>query len=89
MVEVVELGREALRDVGVAELLADHRGVLAFGQGIVVGAPGVGLGEVSDMQLVEQGGDLVVDVFGAVIGVEALVGKDPPAVFSIIARWYR
>ena len=60
-----DLGREALRDVVVAEPAADHVGVLAFSEGIVVGVPRPGLGEALDAQLVEQRGDAVVDVLAA------------------------
>ena len=60
-----DLGREALRDVVVAEPAADHVGVLAFSEGIVVGVPRPGLREALDAQLVEQRGDAVVDVLAA------------------------
>ena len=69
--EAVDLGREAPRDVVVAEPLADHIGVLALDQRVVVGMPGPGLGEPPDAQLLEERGDPVVDVFAAVVGVEA------------------
>ena len=42
---------------------------------LVVGAPGSRLGELADMEFVEQVGDLVVDVFGTVVGVKALDDK--------------
>ena len=54
--EAVDERREAPRDVGVAEPLADDAGVLALGQGVVVGMPGAGLGELG-VQLGEQRGD--------------------------------
>ena len=75
VVEVVDRWREAPGDVGVAEVFAYHGGVLALGQGVVVGAPGPGLGELADVEFVEQVGDLVVDVFGTVVGVKALDDK--------------
>ena len=58
-------GREALRDVVVAEEPAHNAGVLALDEGVVGGAPRARLGEVPDVQLVEQRGHLVVDVLGA------------------------
>ena len=51
-VKGVDLPREALRDVGVAEPLPHHRCVLALRQGVVVGAPGARFGELPDVQLV-------------------------------------
>ena len=62
--------------MAVAEVFADHGGVFAFHQGVVIGMPRSELSELPDVQFVQQRGDLVVDVFGAVvIGVEALDGK--------------
>ena len=46
--------------MAVAEVFA-HNGAF-FHQGIVVGVPGAGLSELTDMELVEQPGDLAVDV---------------------------
>ena len=83
---VVEVGRELIEqkraddsgvtagDMAVAQVLAHDRTVLAFDQGIVVGAPGARLGEL-DAQLFEQSGNAVIDVFGAVITVEAAQEK--------------
>ena len=62
---------EVTGDVGVAEPLADHAAVLALDQGVVVGVAGAGLGELTDVELGEQCRDAVVDVLGAVVGVEA------------------
>ena len=72
MVAGVEPRGESPWDVGVAEGLAHYGGVFALGPGVVVGAPGSRLGERADVELVQQCGDLVVDVFGAVVGVKAL-----------------
>ena len=69
--EAIDVVGEAPRDMVVAEPLAHHVGVLALDQGVVVRAPGAGLGEALDAQLVEQPGDAVVDVLAAVVGVEA------------------
>ena len=67
---------EVTRDVGVAEPLADHAAVLALDQGVVVGVAGAGLGELTGVELGEQCRDAVVDVLGAVVGVEAFdLGK--------------
>ena len=73
--EAVDLGREALRDVVVAEPFADHVGVLALDERVVVEMTGAGLGEPLDAQLVEELGDAVVDVLAAVVGVEAEDGE--------------
>lgn len=50
--------------------LADDGSVLGFDEGLVAGASGAGLGELADVELVEQPGDAVVDVLGAFVGVE-------------------
>ena len=68
--ERVDERREALRDVVVAEEPAHDVGVLALDEGVVGGAPRTRLGEVPDVQLVEQRGHGVVDVLGVVVGVE-------------------
>ena len=68
-VERVQWTGPASRDVGMAEQLAHHVAVLAFHQGIVVAVPGAGLGEFN-AQLLQQPGDLFVDVLRAVVGVE-------------------
>ena len=62
--------RVAPGDVDVAEPAAHDVGVLALDEGVVVGVPGAGLGELG-VQLGEQAGDLAVDVLGAVVRVEA------------------
>ena len=46
-------------------------GVLALDQSVVVGVPGARLGELADMELVQECGDAAVDVLRAVVGVEA------------------
>ena len=73
--EAVDLPGEATGDVGVAEVLAHHRAVLGLDQGVVVGFSSPGLGERLDVEFFEQGGDPVVDVLRAIVGVEALDGK--------------
>ena len=54
----------------MAEPLADDTGILALYEGIIVATASAGLGEVSDVQLVEQFGNVVIDIFATVIGVE-------------------
>jgi len=56
--------------MAVAKLLAHDRGVLAFRQGIVIAVAGARFGEL-DAQLLQQLRDPLVDVFRAVVGVEA------------------
>jgi hypothetical protein len=73
--EIVDFGGVAAWDVGVAEVLADDRAVLAFDQGVIVGLAGAGLGEFLDPELVEEPRDLVVDVLGAIVGVEGADGE--------------
>ena len=53
MGEMVDLLGVATADVGIAEMLAHHGAVFALDQGIVIGAPGVGLGELLDVQLAD------------------------------------
>ena len=69
--EVIDFGGESRRDMGVAEVFSHNRAVLALGQGVVVGTPGPRAGELPDVQLVEQPGDLMVDELRAVVGMEA------------------
>ncbi len=73
----VDVVGEALRDVVVAEPAAHDVGVLqpagtaGIEEGVVVRRAGAGLGEPLHAQLLQQGGDPVVDVLAAVVGVEA------------------
>lgn len=69
--KVVDGESEATWDVSVTEMLAHDRSVLTFDQGIVVGLSGTGLGELGDVEFVEQSSDAVIDVLRAVIGMEA------------------
>ena len=55
-------------------MTAHDAGVPALDQGIVVGAARTRAGELG-AQLLQQGGDLAVDVLGAVVGVEPLDHK--------------
>ena len=66
----IHLGGVALRDVGVAQMLADDRAVLGLGQAVVVGMAWPILGEFGT-EFVQHLGDLVVDVLRAVVGVKA------------------
>ena len=65
----------AAGDVAVAEVLAHDGAVFTFHQGIVVGVSGAGLGELSDLEFVEQAGELAVDVLRAIVGVEGQHGE--------------
>src|SRR5918996_2083126 len=71
--EGVDLASGVLRNVAVAQVLADHRPVLRFHQAVVVGMTRPGFGEF-DAQLVEHPGYPVVDVLRTVVSVKA---KDP------------
>ena len=70
--EVVDQRRVVARDVAVAEVVAHHRGVFALHQRVVVAVSWAGFGELFDVQIVQQFGDLSVDVLGAVVRVEAI-----------------
>ncbi len=73
--EVVDLGDEGVGDVDVAEPLAHDAAVLGLDEGVVVAVAGPGLREGADVELVEQVGDLAVDVLASVVGVEGLDGE--------------
>lgn len=70
--ELVDLTSEIARDVGIAEVFADHRAVLGFDQGVIVGMPGTRLGERFNVELGEQSDDLMIDVLRPVVGVKRL-----------------
>ena len=69
-VEGVDQRCPLLGDVDIAQMLTHDSAVFAFDQGIVIAVPGAGFGQF-DQQLVEQFGDVLVDVLGAVIGMES------------------
>jgi len=71
---IVEEGVD-LGDVDVAEPLADDAAVLGFDQRGVVAVAGPALGEDADVEVVEERGDLAVDVLAAVVGVEGVGGE--------------
>ena len=73
------------RDVAIAEVLTYDRGVLALDQSIVVAASGTALGEL-DMELLQKLGDLVVDVLGAVVRVEAS-DKEGEGLECVFKHW--
>ncbi len=75
MQEVVDTGGGRARDVDVAEPPGYDASVLGLDEGVVVALAGGGLGEVADVELVQEFGDPVVDVLRAVVGVEGLDGK--------------
>ncbi|WP_420635202.1 hypothetical protein [Candidatus Palauibacter sp.] len=70
--EAVDGGGALGGDVGASEPPSDAGAVPGLDEGVVVGAPWPGLGELGDVELLEHPGDAVVDVLGAVVGVEAL-----------------
>ena len=74
LVEPVDLGGEALRDMVVAEDLADDSGVFRFGEGVVVAVSGARLGQV-DAEFLEELRDPAIDVLGAVVGMESEDGE--------------
>ncbi len=69
LVEEIDPLGETTGDAAIAEDLAHHGPILAFGQGIVVGLPGARFGE-RDEELLQQLGCPFVDVFRAIIRVE-------------------
>ena len=68
--ERVDLFSEQLRDVRIPQLFPHHRAVLGFRQGMIVGLPGAGLGDL-DAQLLQQHGDLVIAIRRAVLRMES------------------
>ena len=53
---------EALRDMAVAEVFSHNRAVFGLDQCVVVAVPRARFGKFLDQQLVEQLGDVAVDV---------------------------
>ena len=68
--EVVGRWGQMLRDVAVPQPPADDVAVLGLHQRVVVRAPGPGLRELLDVQLVQHRRDPVVDVLRPVVGME-------------------
>lgn len=68
--EGVDLGDEGVGDVNMSEPPAHDAAVFGLDQRVVVAVAGPGLGEGADVEVVEQAGDLAVDVLAAVVGVE-------------------
>ena len=56
-------------DVDVAQLFANDRAVFAFDSGMIIPVPETGCGQF-DQQLVEQSDHVLIDVLGAVVGME-------------------
>ena len=73
--ELTSLPPEAASATALTLGTAHDGGVFALDEGVVVGLAGAGLGELADMQLVEQRRDPLVDVLGAIVGVESLDWK--------------
>ena len=71
----VDPGDEGVGDMDVAEPPADNAAGLGLDERVVVRVAGPGLGEGGDVELVEQVGDLAVDVLASVVGVEGLDGE--------------
>ena len=57
----VDQGREALRDVAVAQVFAHDGVIFGFSLRVIVAVPGARFGLLFDEQLVERFGDLVID----------------------------
>ena len=72
--EAFQLRRPLARNMRIAQMLANNAAVLGLGQGIVIGVPRAGLGQLN-VQLLEQSGDPAVDVFRAIVGMETLDDK--------------
>ena len=70
--KVVDQRCVVARDVAVAEVVAHHRGVFALHQRVVVAVSWAGFGELLDVQIVQQFGDLSIDVLRAIVRVEAI-----------------
>jgi hypothetical protein len=68
--ERVDLFGKRLRDVRVPQVFPHHRAILGFRQCVVVGMPRAGLGEL-DAQLLQQRGDLVIDILRTIIRMES------------------
>ena len=51
------------------------RAVFTFHHGIVVGVPGAGLGELTDLKFAQRSGYMVIDVLRTIVGVESQHGE--------------
>jgi len=71
--EGIDLARESLRDVGIAQMLPDDGAVIRFRQAVVAGAARARLGEFHP-----QLGHGVIDVLRAVVGMEAHHAEGKP-----------
>ena len=69
-VEAIDGGGVFLGDVSVAHELADDSAVFAFGERVIVGVARARSGEF-DAQLLQKSGDVVIDVLGSSIRMEA------------------
>lgn len=74
LIEDIDQRRPPLRNVRMAKEFSDHRPILTFNEGVLVGLTGTGFGE-GDQELAEEGGHPPIDVFRAIVGVEALNGE--------------
>ena len=83
LVEGVDQWGLFLGDMGITEVLAHHGTLVTFHQGVVIGVACSGLGEL-DQQLVEQLRDPFVEIFRAVVGVNALDEEREGSLFQSI-----
>ena len=74
LVELIELWCPVTVNVLISEVLADNRAIFGFGQGVIIGITRTGFGHL-DVELSQQFGHLMVDVFRSVISMKAQYGK--------------
>ena len=70
VVECADNFSKALRDVLMTKYLAHNRAVFAFDERVVIRGSRSRLGELNE-QLVEQFGDMPIDILGTIVGVES------------------
>lgn len=70
LIEDIDERRPALRNVRMAKEFSDHRPILTFDEGIIVGLASTGFGEV-DEELAQEGGDSPIDVLRAIVRMKA------------------
>ena len=68
--EGVDQAGAVLRNVRITKMFAHHRAILGFCQRVVVGVPWSRFGELHT-KLLQQLGDLVIDVLRAVVRMES------------------
>ena len=70
LIEDIDERRPALGNVRMAKEFADHRPILTFDEGMIVGLASTGFGEV-DEELAQEGGDSPIDVLRAIVRMKA------------------